>query len=707
MAEKIYKFGAGQTNKETLSKELLGGKGHGLREMANLGLPIPPGFTITTKQCTKFMKIENHDEGQAELTTLMTSVMQEVTELEYHFGFFPLLSVRSGARVSMPGMMDTILNVGLTTQTIPQWEKVIGERATWDSYRRLLQMMGNVVFDIPMDRFDVIFDSHKVMAEKEFDHELSKQTLEAVVLEYKELYKQAAVEVPDTLEDQLEACIMAVFKSWENPRAKAYREMNGYSDDWGTAVNIQSMVFGNLNDKSCTGVLFTRNPSNGEPTITGEFLINAQGEDVVAGIRTPDPLKDMGPWNETAHKQLCHLSVKLEKHYRDMQDIEFTVQDGELFILQCRNGKRSAKAAFRIARDLHNEHDLTKEEMLSRVTRAQYLALKTPQLENPDAVPSATGVAAGGGIVSGIVVFSEEQAKIHTDSGSPVILVANETTPDDIVAMNLSVGILTKTGGLTSHAAVVARGMDKTCVVGCTDMQISGNSVNLPKSYFAEGSHITLDGATGRVWLGARKVIPGELDVNALEIMSLHLTDGEVFCGPIEPPKGLLGLVGDYCVNMDTAWSEGTGGQWLSLATDVKGTLYANCKTPWSDLKGEDATLYTMTGLDVKKEESLRVAQYLSLLDTLGRDVKCILPSDLNVASWDIPDNVKIIKSATTVKDLLDGTGVPTGPFISDVVGGESAFTALKQMMENVGLTVASPVLPVKDGVRAYELFSE
>jgi phosphoenolpyruvate synthase/pyruvate phosphate dikinase len=472
MSLNIQAFGLKGYSVEEESVEVLGGKGAGLVKMTQEGLPIPPGFVIPTTNYAEFCK--NPDK-------FMTKVRKEIKPylkaLQKHFGYMPLVSVRSGARVSCPGMMDTILNVGLDTGTYEEWSKRIGEECTNDSACRLIEMYGSVVAGIPREHFEGL--------------DLNKRS---------DLYEAHAEEEFPDAEEQILGSIKAVFESWQNPRAKIYRDLNGIPEEWGTAVTVQAMVFGNMDDKSCTGVLFTRNPDSGEPYILGEYLIKAQGEDVVAGIRTPDPLQQMEAWNPQAYHQLMHTVAQLEEQRKDVQDVEFTVQSGQLYILQTRNAKRSARAAVRLALDLCQDYSLTYKAALKRVTAKQFdtaqMAILDPNYLN---VADYVGIPACSGVVSGVIVTSSKAA---INCKTPCILVTAETTPDDIGGMNAAKGVLTMTGGATSHAAVVARGMNKPCVVG----------LGADISFFVEGNTVSIDGATGRVWMHEVPVIDGSAD---------------------------------------------------------------------------------------------------------------------------------------------------------------------------------------------------
>lgn len=510
----LYRFGSVTDGNASMKNEL-GGKGANLAEMSALGIPVPPGFTIPCDASVKYQEVKHKPASLAAFNvSLESSVSAGLLWLQSQFDEMPLVSIRSGARVSMPGMMDTILNVGITSENLPEWKNVLGERVALDCYRRLIQMYCSVALEIPLEKFEAVLESVKQNVGVKVDSELDASALSRVVSKYLTVVAEAGKAFPDSVEAQVNGAIKAVFNSWNNPRAVEYRKIHGYSDSWGTAVNIQSMVFGNKDNNSATGVLFSRNMSTGENSITGEFLVNAQGEDVVAGIRTPLPMTEFGPMlGADLEGELFGIVEKLEAHYKDMQDIEFTIQSGKLYILQTRNGKRSPLAAFKIAHDLAIEGVITQEEAVSRVSTAQLLSAMSDTIDPKFTMPPAMiGIAAGGGLVTGIPVFSAEDAVNCTE---PCILVTKETNPDDIAGMHASVGILTATGGLTSHAAVVARGMSKACVVGCTELNL----------YFAQstwsGCKITIDGSTGNVWANVNvPVISGSISPEAKALVS-------------------------------------------------------------------------------------------------------------------------------------------------------------------------------------------
>ncbi len=506
----IYFFGKGKADGNGQMKDLLGGKGAGLAEMTNAGVPVPPGFTITTEVCNLFYEI-----GKRVPDGLDTEMHEYVKKIEdalgngYRFGDVdkPLLvSVRSGSKFSMPGMMDTVLNLGLNDRTVQGLIRMTGnERFAWDAYRRFIQMFGNVVLGIEKEQFEHIISETKKKRKVKLDIELSADDLKGMVERFKAKVKQVKkTDFPQEPYEQLNMSRDAVFGSWNNPRAITYRKLNDIASNLGTAVNVQAMVFGNMGDTSATGVGFTRNPSTGEKEFYGEYLTNAQGEDVVAGIRTPHPIADLEKEMPSVYRQLREITTKLEKHYRDVQDFEFTVQEGTLYMLQTRTGKRTAQAAVKIAVDMVHEGLITKEEAVLRVEPASLDQLLHPIID-PKAkiVVIAKGLPASPGAASGKVVFTADEA-VRQAKKDKVILVRPETTPDDIHGMDAAKGILTARGGMTSHAAVVARGMGKPCVAGCESVRVDlkAKKFSVDKAVVKEGDHITIDGGTGRVILG-------------------------------------------------------------------------------------------------------------------------------------------------------------------------------------------------------------
>ena len=466
----VYLFSEG--NKDM--RELLGGKGANLAEMTKAGMPVPQGFTISTEACTQYYKDGRkiNDEIQAQIYEYLGK-MEEVCGKKFADPENPLLvSVRSGARASMPGMMDTILNLGLNDVVVEGLAKFTNNpRFAYDSYRRFIQMFSDVVMELPKPEFEKIIDQKKEEKGVTQDTELDTEDMKDLVKRFKAFYKENKGEdFPSDPKVQLMEAVKAVFRSWDNPRANVYRRMNEIPYDWGTAVNVQAMVFGNSGNNSGTGVAFTRNPATGERKLFGEYLINAQGEDVVAGVRTPSPISQLEQDMPEVYKQFADIANRLEKHYRDMQDMEFTIENGKLYMLQTRNGKRTANAALKIAVDLVNEGMIDEEEAVLRVEPQQLDALLHPQF-NAEALKKATvvgkGLAASPGAACGKVVFTAEDAKEWAKRGEKIVLVRRETSPEDIEGMQVAEGILTVRGGMTSHAAVVARGMGTCCVSGC------------------------------------------------------------------------------------------------------------------------------------------------------------------------------------------------------------------------------------------------
>ncbi len=509
----VYFFGGGKAAGRGHMKELLGGKGAGLAEMTNAGLPVPPGFTIATSACRHYF-----NNGNRLSPTMIQEIARAVVRLEkisgQHLGSTdaPLLvSVRSGAKFSMPGMMDTILNLGLNDQTVDVLShRSQSPRFAWDCYRRFIQMFGNVVLEIPKEEFDQIFEDAKRSHEARADTDLDVAALRQVVGEYKTLVQRRTEKpFPQNPHKQLGMARDAVFRSWNTARARTYRRMHKIPDDLGTAVNVQLMVFGNLGENSATGVAFTRNPATGDKEFYGEFLLNAQGEDVVAGIRTPLPLSKLARLMPKVHQKLVRIAQRLERHYHDMQDFEFTIQDGKLFMLQTRTGKRTGRAAVKIACNMAREKLISSEEALLRVEPSQLEQLLHPIIDESQPLEVvAKGLPASPGAAVGRVVFTADEAVAQAASG-PVILVRKETTPDDIHGMDAAFGILTSRGGMTSHAAVVARGMGKCCVAGCEAIQINHEKHEFSASgkTVREGDWLSLDGSTGRVILGQAKTI--------------------------------------------------------------------------------------------------------------------------------------------------------------------------------------------------------
>ncbi len=517
----VYFFGAGKAEGNGKMKDELGGKGAGLAEMTNAALPVPPGFTIQTAACREFMKTGKVSAALEQQTADALKRLEELQKQKLGAGENPLLvSVRSGAKFSMPGMMDTILNLGLNDQSVEALARKSGNpRFAYDSYRRLIQMYGNVVLDIEKSAFEEVFDGQKHRRGVKLDTELTAADLQDVIKQYKEVVRQhTGKDFPQNPLEQLTGARNAVFRSWNNDRAKVYRRINNISDDLGTAVNVQAMVFGNLGETSGTGVGFTRNPATGGKEFYGEFLMNAQGEDVVAGIRTPVHISELQKLMPEVYDQLRDITTRLERHYRDMQDFEFTIQEGRLYMLQTRNGKRTGRAAVRVALDMVNEGLIKPEEAIFRVEPNQLYDFLVPKLDEKGAVEViAKGLPASPGAAVGRIVFTAKDAVTAAGTGAqkkPVILVRGETTPEDIEGMEVAAGILTSRGGMTSHAAVVTRGMGKCCVVGAGEIEVDEKKkeMRVGSLTLKEGDWLSLDGTTGRVIHGQLGTVPAKPD---------------------------------------------------------------------------------------------------------------------------------------------------------------------------------------------------
>ncbi len=514
MTKYVYSFGGGQADGDGSMKDILGGKGAGLAEMSRAGVPVPPGFTISTEVCNIFFKNGNKVPDE-----INREVLEGLAKLEQQIGKKlgdpenPLLvSVRSGAKFSMPGMMNTILNLGLNDETVEGLVKRSNNpRFAYDSYRRFIQMFGEVALNIDMEKFDHIFDERKKKAKVKLDTELTAGDLKAIIADYKKLVqKETKKPFPQDTREQLALARDAVFKSWWNPKAVYYRKMEKIPDEIGTGASVQAMVFGNMGDSSATGVGFTRDPATGEKTFYGEFLINAQGEDVVAGIRTPQPISELEKVMPAAYKQLREITTKLEKHYRDMQDFEFTIEENKLYMLQTRNGKRTGPAAVRVAVEMVEEGMIDKREAVLRVQPQQLDQLLHPVFDAKSLktlTHIATGIDASPGAAVGRAVFTADGA-VEMGKSGPVILVRKETTPDDIHGMDVAKGILTAVGGKSSHAAVVARGMGRPCIVGAGSIHIQEKAKQFTVTVggktvtVKEGDWISMDGTTAEVYLG-------------------------------------------------------------------------------------------------------------------------------------------------------------------------------------------------------------
>ncbi|SCJ92180.1 Pyruvate%2C phosphate dikinase [uncultured Eubacterium sp.] len=521
----VYSFNEGSKD----MRSLLGGKGANLAEMTKIGLPVPFGFTVTTEACNKY-----YEENKKIADEIVEEIHEKMTELENvtgkRFGDTenPLLvSVRSGSVFSMPGMMDTILNLGLNDETVVSLSNLTeNERFAYDSYRRFIQMFGDVVMEIPKSEFDAIFDGQKEKVGAQFDVDLTAEDLKAVIVEYKALVKKfMGREFPQEPGEQLMEAIQAVFRSWNNDRAILYRKLNNISDKLGTAVNVQAMVFGNMGDTSGTGVAFTRDPATGENTLFGEFLVNAQGEDVVAGIRTPKPIKEMAESFPDVYKDFERIADVLEKHYKDMQDMEFTVERNKLYMLQTRAAKRTAVSAVKIAVEMVNEGLISKEIAVSRIDPNQIDQLLHPNFDEKaeaEAEVLAKGLPASPGAATGRIYFTASDAENAVANGEKAILVRQETSPEDLAGMVAAEGILTARGGMTSHAAVVARGMGKCCVAGCSEIAVSESekTLTIKDAVYKEGDYVSLNGSKGIVYKGEIKTVAPEFSGDFGTVMS-------------------------------------------------------------------------------------------------------------------------------------------------------------------------------------------
>ncbi len=521
----VYNFTEGNGS----MRELLGGKGANLCEMTKLGMPVPQGFTITTQACTKY-----YDDNKQISKEIQNEIFENIKKLEEITGKKfgdkenPLLvSVRSGARSSMPGMMDTILNLGLNEDVVESLAlKSNNPRWAWDCYRRFIQMYSDVVMEVGKKYFEQLIDKKKSEKGIKLDVELSANDLKELAIDFKKEYKKKIGEdFPSNPIEQLMGAVKAVFRSWDNPRANVYRRDNDIPYSWGTAVNVQMMVFGNMGDNCGTGVAFTRDPATGEKHLMGEFLMNAQGEDVVAGVRTPEPIDNLKEVMPEVYDEFCKICYKLENHYRDMQDMEFTIENGKLYMLQTRNGKRTAKAALKIACDLVDEGMITDKEAVMMIDPRNLDTLLHPQFDNSllkEAKPLAKALAASPGAACGKVVFTAEDAKEWFKKGEKVILVRLETSPEDIEGMKVSQGILTVRGGMTSHAAVVARGMGTCCVSGCSEIIIDeeNKKFELAGKTFTEGSEISIDGSSGNIYDGIIPTVDASITGEFKRIMN-------------------------------------------------------------------------------------------------------------------------------------------------------------------------------------------
>lgn len=703
---KVFRFGPTTDGSASMKNEL-GGKGANLAEMANLGAPVPPGFTIP---CEVSVKFKEYRKKAAHMSSYMGALWNQVSQgidyLDNVQGHLPLVSVRSGARVSMPGMMDTILNVGLTSDTIDFWAAKLGARTAYDSYRRLIQMYSTVALGVPMAGFEKILSDAREAQGVSTDAEISAGAMKTVVGAYFLYLEKLGVEFPDTFEEQWKGAILSVFRSWDNPRAIEYRKIHGYPESWGTAVNIQTMVFGNSGNDSATGVLFTRDPASGTDEIVGEYLVNAQGEDVVAGIRTPLPLGKMADWNNGALEELVEMVSKFEAHYRDMQDVEFTIDHGKLYALQTRTGKRSAKAAFKIAYDMAMAEIITKDEAVSRVTQKQLLAVTQASIDPSfKDEPSLMGIAAGGGLVSGKAVFTAADAVSCTE---PCILIRKETDPDDIAGINAAIGVLTATGGLTSHAAVVARGMNKSCVVGATDLVVFSDRATFGKRAIKTGTKVTIDGATGRVWTGIDvPVITGASDKAVKAIAGWAMENGgfseRINLSSLMTQEEMTEALAEChgSIYLDTALLEDPRGIDPFVICDamsrVKNALLTSPATEilidlasmQDSIEPPDRMVNLMFGKSILSPAEVVSHKTSELLgwgtELLSKMLVKLPQGATDEYKWLAAKGVRCLGHITTVAELLAATGPvqASEDVISSVFGGEDAYRAIIKMVED------------------------
>jgi len=663
----------------------LGGKGAGLVRMSSMGIPVPPGFTIPTPFCAAFEKAALDKGGF--IDSLMKDVHEHMQEVEAALGYAPLVSVRSGAPVSMPGMMDTILNVGLTNATMDAWKARIGERAALDSYRRLIQMLGCTAYGVDHSLFEAELVAARTAAKVAADNQLNPVQLVALIAKYLTIFhKQTGSTFPDTVEAQLHASIGAVFASWHNERAVIYRKMNGIDASMGTAVTVQAMVFGNMNDNSGSGVLFSRNPSTGVNELYGEFLPNAQGEDVVAGIRTPLQLIDMQPlWPEVLD-QLNDIACKLEGEYADMVDLEFTVQDKVLYLLQCRPGKRGAMAAFRIARDLEHETVIDKKTAISRLSSREYKLTRQPVVDPKFKVaPVATGLFGSTGVAVGKPVYTAAAA---IDCKEPCILVTHETDPDDVGGMYAAKGVLTATGGQTSHAAVVARGMNKPCVVGCIGI------VELIKK--SQAKMVTIDGATGQVWLDVVvPVVDNSADEAVAEIVSwIVKSDVSPVC-KIPSSGPAIVQVADWKMEQLNIMALMSHPDPSQLTLDFRAATQISCE--------EDEPLASLYG-DVAPIGTPDLRWLLKAIEGLGSAM-----SGLTVIGAPSSEKMKkagvifLARPVSTLVDMLDGGDMAVSPAFSAVLE-MAVYDKIAGLLKDAGKEIKATV-PVYGLPAEYQVF--
>ncbi len=721
MTSQIYAFGAGDSAPPP-GKEIVGGKGYGLMVMDSLGVPVPSGFILPCALSVEFHTPKaNKSDEKAFHAMIAKMVDAGLANMKGARGKLPLLSVRSGARVSMPGMMDTILNVGLTSKTFPLWEKRLGLRTALDCQRRLIQMYASVAMHVPLHHFEAQLEAAKIAAGVEKDSDLGVEELARLVSRYQSIVVEVSGHpMPDDVYAQVLGAVYAVFDSWNNPRAQEYRKIHDIPVTWGTAVIVQSMVFGNMNDESATGVLFTRNPSTGVPGVMGNYLVNAQGEDVVAGIRTPEPLSTLPDWNESAAKELEAYAHKLEAHFRDMQDIEFTIQDGKVYLLQTRDGKRASLAAFRVAHDLVKDGVITKEEAVGRVDAEQLFNVMSDRVSAAfKQKPHLTGLAAGGGVAQGVAVFTAQDA---INCKVPCILVTKDTDPNDVAGMHASKGILTAIGGDTSHAAVVARGMNKACVVGATELEFPLGGA--PDGYIngalavSEGDLVTVDGSTGNVWF--KTPVPldkGEASPLVREVVSWASTaptSSRLELHPKMALKDIMHAVEDTLgsvIYVDTAAIESHNhgiegireimenlGSVLSATDERTVVVELSCRV--DHYSCADSCFDIMFGID-KEQAGIEVIKEkmrgMAWPKFLRERTTIVANGREGITSWAIKHGFAVSIDVQTFADLLNAQGpVSVSPVVmGSVFGGQEAYLQAIKAVESLnGVPLPSPIAP-------------
>ncbi|MGB4463844.1 MAG: pyruvate, phosphate dikinase [Candidatus Hydrothermia bacterium] len=662
----VYFFAEGKAEGNKDMKNLLGGKGANLHEMTALGIPVPPGFTISTEACVFYFKNGTFPPGLKEEVEANVRKLEKITGKVFGSVDNPLLvSVRSGARASMPGMMDTILNLGLNDQAVIGLAKKTGdERFAYDSYRRFIQMFADVVMGIDRGLFEERLRSKKAEAGVREDFELKAKDLKELCDEYKDIVKKVSGNMfPQDPFEQLWMAIESVFKSWNNKRAIEYRKLNRIPDDWGTAVNVQTMVFGNMGFDSATGVAFTRDPSTGEKTVYGEYLTNAQGEDVVAGIRTPKKLKELSREMPEAYKELLEIFDLLEKHYKDMMDIEFTIEKGKVYLLQTRVGKRSARAEVKIAYDMANEGLISREEAILRVDPRRLEQLLHPMIDpKADKVFITKGLPASPGAASGKVIFDSDEAADLSEAGEAVILVRDETSPDDIRGMARSRGILTARGGMTSHAAVVARGIGKPCVVGAEEIEVDYDEglFRIRNIVVKKGDIITIDGATGDVFLGKVPTIEPELFT---EFNDLLKWADEI---------GWIGVRANADTPQDAQRARRFGAEGIGL-----------CRTEHMFFEGE--RIYAVQEMIIAKNKEEREKGLSKLLPMQREDFKGIFTAmdgyPVTIRLLDPPLHEFVPKTREQMEDLAKRTNTP----IQDIALKSEALREANPMLGHRG----------------------